>query len=109
MGDLEKTMLESADIKPVYYKWFIDDIFMIVKCSEPELEELVRHMNNQNQNIQFIHEHSKSEITFLDLTVYKDLKRSDKLQVRTFIKPTNNYTSGTRHITPKCNKRSCIW
>jgi len=27
MGDLEKTMLESANIKPIYYKRFIDDIY----------------------------------------------------------------------------------
>jgi len=75
---------------------------MILKCTEPELEELIRHMNNQHQNIQFTHEYSKSEINFLDVTICKDLERRDKLQVRTFIKPTNKqlYIRNLSHHPP---------
>ena len=71
-------MLESYRIKPKYYKRFIDDIFMIVNCDETELEEFISHMNSQNTSIQFTHEYSREEITFLDVTVYKDSKNNDK-------------------------------
>jgi len=78
MGSLEQSMLESYRIKPKYYKRFIDDIFMIVNCDETELEEFISHMNSQNTSIQFTHEYSREEITFLDVTVYKDSKNNDK-------------------------------
>ena len=102
MGRLEEEMLKSAKIKPKYYKRFIDDIFLIVNCNETELAELIAHMNNQNPSIQFTHEHSRDEITFLDVTVYRDHRNSDKLQVRTYIKPTNKqlYIRNTSHHPP---------
>ena len=102
MGSLEQSMLDRARVKPKYYKRFIDDIFMIVNCTETQLEGLIAHMNNQNASIQFTHEYSKEEITFLDVTVYKDPKRSDKLQVKTFIKPTNKqlYISNSSYHPP---------
>jgi len=86
MGDLDRKMLQSTCVEPTYYKRFVDDIFMIVCCTETELEGLIEHMN---PSIQFTHEFSLKGITFLDVTVYKKLARSDKLQVRTHIKPTN--------------------
>jgi len=102
MGSLEQSMLENARVKPKYYRRFIDDIFMIVNCNETQLEELITHMNQQNASIKFTHEYSKEEITFLDVTVYRDLKRSDKLQVKTFIKPTNKqlYISNSSYHPP---------
>jgi len=106
MGSLEQPMLESASVKPKYYKRYIDDIFMIVNCSETQLVELISHMNNQNESIQFTHEYSKEEITFLDVTVYKDPKRSEKFQVKTFIKPTNKqlYISNSSYHPPGATK-----
>ena len=89
MGSLEDKMLKSAKVKPTYYKRFVDDIFMIANCTEAQLTELIEHMNNQNPSIQFTHEFNRKEITFLDVIVYKEPKKSDKLQVRTYIKPTN--------------------
>ena len=54
-------------------------------------------MNSQNPSIQSTHKHSRQEITFLDVTVYKN---NDKLQVRTTSsQPINNCTSGTLHNT----------
>jgi len=88
MGNLEESMLNTALVKPRYYKRFIDDIFMIVNCNNNQLEELIDHMNNQNSLIQFTHEFNKDEITFLDVTVYKD-PRKDTLLVKIFSKPTN--------------------
>jgi len=99
-------MLESASVKLKYYKRYIDDIFMIVNFNETQLEELISHMNNQNQSIQFTHEYRKEEITFLDVTVYMGPKRGGKLQVKTFIKPTNKqlYISNSSYHPPGATK-----
>ena len=109
MGDLEKTILESANIQSVCYKWFIDEIFS-VKCTKPVLEELIRHMNNQNQNIQFTHEYSKSEINFL-MWPYARISRgvTNSKWEPSLNKQINNYKSETCHTTPWRNERSCIW
>jgi len=103
MGDLEETMLSTAPVKPKYYKRFIDDIFMIVDCGGTQLTELITHMNGQNPSIQFTHEYSWEEITFLEITVYKD---RGKLQVKTYIKPTNKqlYISSKSHHPPGATK-----
>ena len=93
MGSLEKSILDSAPIKPTYYRRFIDDIFMIWQHSE-ELKEFLEHMNRANKSIQFTHEKSQQEIVFLDVTVYKGTtEHQDQgtsiLNVKTHIKPTN--------------------
>jgi len=88
MGSFEHSMLESYRIKPKYHKRLIDDIFMIVN-DETELVEFISHMNSQNTSIKFTHEYSREEITFLDVTVYKHPKNNVKLQLKTFVKPTN--------------------
>jgi len=60
-------------------------------------------MNNQNPSIQFTHEHSTQEITFLDVTVYK---KKDKFQVKTYIKPTNKqlYIKNNSYHPPGATK-----
>ena len=74
-------------------------------CGETQLSEFITHMNNQNPSIQFTHEHSREEITFLDVTVYRD-RAGNNLQVRTYIKPTNRqlYISNTSHHPPGATK-----
>jgi len=60
-------------------------------------------MNSQNESKKFTHEYSRNEITFLDVTVYRN---RDKLQVKTFIKPTNKqlYISNSSHHPPGSTK-----
>ena len=95
MGKLEKTILDNSPLKPSYYRRFIDDIFLIWPHSKEELDRFLNHMNNANQSIQFTSEHSKEEIVFLDVVVYK--KNSNNhvtdstctLHTKTYIKPTN--------------------
>ena len=59
MGKLEKTILTSSPLKPVYYRRFIDDIFMLWPHSEEELVRFIQHMNRANGSIQFAYEKSK--------------------------------------------------
>ena len=94
MGKLEKTILASSPLKPVYYRRFIDDIFMLWPHSEEELIRFIQHMNRANRSIQFTYEKSQSEAVFLDVVTYKvkDHNTTDDtytLNVRTHIKPTN--------------------
>ena len=95
MGKLEDSILTDSPLKPIYYRRFIDDIFMIWPHPEKELEEFLTHMNGANDSIKFTHEKSKKEIVFLDTVVYKGTNPSEqehntlKLEVKTHIKPTN--------------------
>ena len=56
MGQLEKSILDTSPLKPLYYKRYIDDIFMIWPYSENELTHFIEHMNQANKSIQFTHE-----------------------------------------------------
>ncbi|XP_065909345.1 uncharacterized protein [Dysidea avara] len=87
MGQLEKNILQMANIKPLFYKRFIDDVILIARCTQEELEDFLQYMNRANPNIRFTHEKSQTSITFLDATLYK--KGYSTLQYKTHIKPTN--------------------
>ena len=94
MGKLEDSILTDSPLKPIYYRRFIDDIFMIWPHPEKELEEFLTHINRANDSIKFTHEKSKKEIVFLDTVVYKGTNPSEedntlKLEVKTYIKLTN--------------------
>ena len=94
MGKLEQTILASSPLKPVYYRRFIDDIFMLWPHSEEELVRFIQHMNRANGSIQFTYEKSQSEEVFLDVVTYKVKNRDTDddtytLNVRTHIKTTN--------------------
>ena len=97
MGKLEKAILAGSSHRPIYYRRFIDDIFMLWPHSEEELIRFIQHMNRENKSIQFTYEKSQSEIVFLDVVVYKAKRCTEAapedsthiLNVRTHIKPTN--------------------
>ena len=94
MGQLEKSILDNSPLKPLYYKRYIDDIFMIWPHSEDELTHFIEHMNQANRSIQFTHEKHQEEIVFLDVVVYKHNKPIEPadtctLHTKTHVKPTN--------------------
>ena len=87
MGYLEKRMTnEHMHI----WKRFIDDIFLIWKGTQTELELYIKTINSLHKTIQFTYESSKEELTFLDITLSKELFKTENiLDVKTHIKPTN--------------------
>ena len=101
MGYLENTILQTANIKPLLYKRFIDDVLLIARCTQDELEEFLSHMNRANPTIKFTHEKSQTSITFLDVTLYKK-DDSPTLQYKTHIKATNKqlYVKYNSHHPP---------
>ena len=77
LGKLEKAILTGSTRKPIYYRQFIDDIFMLWPYSKEELIRFMEHMNRENESIQFTYEKSQSEIVFLDVIVYEVKKSTE--------------------------------
>ena len=85
MGSIEET-LQNIDRDHIHiWKRFIDDIFVIWTGSEAQLTTFIELINQVHPTIKFTHEHSSSELTFLDVTVYKgpEFKESGLLDVKT--------------------------
>ena len=93
MGQLEANILANSHLKPILYRRFIDDIFLLWPHSEEELDQFITHMNGANSSIQFTFEKSQKQITFLDVEVYQQTKPDQldqcTLETKTHIKTTN--------------------
>ena len=61
--------------------------FFIWKGTENELKEFFKEINKVHQTIKFDHDYSKTEINFLDLTIYKDA--TGKLATKVYTKPAD--------------------
>ena len=89
MASLEKQILNTApsQLKPLIWKRYIDDIFMIWPHGESSLPNFLHHLNSFHPTIKFQHEKSNKSIQFLDTTVYITPQRS--LETTLHIKPTD--------------------
>ena len=56
MGKLEAKIVANSPHKPLHYRRYTDDIFLIWPHSEERLKEFITHMNKVNKFIQFMHE-----------------------------------------------------
>ncbi len=84
---LQKISTNFLGTTPYIQLRLIDDIFGLFKGSEAELREWLNHLNNSHNNIKFTMELSKTEIPFLDTTVYLE---NNILKTRLYKKPTDN-------------------
>ena len=75
--------------KPLVWKIFIDDIFMIWTYGEDSLNHFVEYLNSLHESIKFTHESSRTEINFLDTTLKFDTKR--ELITTLYNKPTDTH------------------
>ena len=57
------------DIKPWFWKRFIDYIFFICTESEESLEKFLEDLNKFHPNLKFTYENSKEKIHFLDAVI----------------------------------------
>ena len=91
MGKLEEKLNELGKPHIMLWKRFIDDIFVIWTWSSSEFTTYMNTMNQLHHIIKFTNELSETELTFLDITLYKGdrFDRNQILDVRTHIKPTN--------------------
>ena len=72
MGDFEDKFIYSYPVKPLIWKRFIDDIFLIWTYGDNKLKDFVTHLNNCHDTIKFTLEQSLSTVNFLDITISKD-------------------------------------
>lgn len=88
MSVLENDFLGKRELKPLYYKRFIDDIFLIWPHGENELLSFIADFNTAHPAISFSHEYSRSTINFLDVTVSLS---NNKLTTKLYRKPTDRH------------------
>ena len=91
MSKLEETILSTTPLKLIYYKCFIDDIFILWPHPIADLNKFIFALNNYHPLIKFSLEHDYDKITFLDVNIFKgpNFEATNKLDVETHIKPTN--------------------
>ena len=88
MGTLESRILSETKPSPTHWKRYIDDIFLVWTDTK---EQFVKSINGLHERINFTGEFSTTEITFLDLRLYKGKRFAKEgiLNIKTHIKPTN--------------------
>ena len=89
MGDFEEKFVYFYKLKPIIWKWFIDDIFFIWTYGDKELNDFITHLNNCHDTIKFILEKSTEYANFLDITISTD--PSGHLQTNLYCKPTDSH------------------
>ncbi len=89
----ERSLINSWQGKPLIWRRYIDDIFMIWTHGEEKLDDFLTNLNAFHHSIKFTFEISSTEATFLDVTVYKGerFKTTQVLDCRTYLKPTNTF------------------
>ena len=71
MGRLEAQLINQAPESIHTWKRFIDDIFIIWTGTNAEFEKFMSNINQIHPTIKFTYEISDTELTFLDVTLYK--------------------------------------
>ena len=104
MGKFEEKLNELGKPNIILWKRFIDDIFIIWSGSESEFTTYMTTINQIHRTIKFTYELSETELTFLDVTLYKGerFNQNHILDIRTHIKPTNKqlYVHATSYHPP---------
>ena len=86
MDRFETHALAGYPLKPLVWKRFIDDIFMIWTHGEDSLNHFIEYLNSLHESIKFTHEFSLTDINFLDTTVKFNSNR--ELITTLYDKPT---------------------
>ena len=111
MSVIEQNILSTAPEgkKPLIWKRFIDDIFMIWQYDEASLTEFLAHTNNVHNTIKFEAQQSRAKINFLDTTIYLN-NNSGLLESTLFVKPTDICTLlHAKSFHPPSCKKSVIY
>ena len=96
MADFEEKHILQRDNKPLFYRRYIDDVFMIWTDSEETLQRLVADINKCHPTIKMTSEISKKSISYLDLDI---TIQGNRLQTTSHFKKTNtfSYLPGNSH------------
>lgn len=64
MDKLERQILSNAEIQPIIWRRFIDDIFAIYRCTKDELTHHLSYLNEQHHSIKFTYKYDQKASTF---------------------------------------------
>ena len=90
-----------------FFLRFIDDIFLIWNGTNTEFDNFLKKINECHPSMKFEYEMSKTEINFLDTTVFKVV---NKLRTKLYVKPTDRQSylhSKSEH--PNSTKKSITY
>ena len=109
MEHLEESVLDTAPLKPTFWRRYVDDTFILWKHGSAALETFHQHLNNFCPAIQFTLEREKEqELPFLDVLVSHDqgkLKTSVYRKSTTsnvYLKFDSNHPMGMKAGIAKC-------
>ena len=88
MAELEEEILREVELKPYLWWRFIEDIFFIWEHGEEKLKEFIDVLNKKHPTIKFTAEWSKTQIHFLDVTVYLE---NGNIKTDLYAKPTDTH------------------
>jgi len=79
-----KQWLESKEI--IYYKRYIDDIFIIYDQNKTNGKTIMNHMNNTDKHLEFkLSEEENNTINYLDLSIHGN---TNNIDIEVYRKPT---------------------
>jgi peptide-methionine (R)-S-oxide reductase len=83
---LETKFLKNAPTKPKIWKRYIDDIFCVMKATDPELDNFLEWINSLHPTIKFTMDANNNGIPFLDTFIQND---GTTIKMRPYTKPTD--------------------
>ena len=100
MDIFETNALSKFPQKPLIWKRFIDDIFLIWTHGEDSFTEFVNYFNSLHLTIKFTSESSTKSVNFLDTTV--KLHQNRNIITTLYNKPTDTHLVFALH---KCSPK----
>ena len=100
MEGFETKLVCQSRIKPIEWKRYIDDIFLLWNKSKQDINFFIEQANQFHRSIKFTAEISENEITFLDTIIYKGdrFQTASILDIKTHYKLTETFQY--THFTP---------
>ena len=93
MAAVETEILNRSSLKPLVWKRYIDDIFLIWHTDKAEVTQFIEKTNNHHWTIKFTADISYTETTSLDTYVFKGERfaKDSMLEIKTYFKPTATF------------------
>ena len=91
MAKWENDAFQKYPYEPLFYGRFLDDIFMIWTHGIDKFNDLLTILNNHHPSINLVATVSKTEVNFLDTTVFKPYPDSSQLYTKVYFKPTDTH------------------
>ena len=77
MTNIEKEILRQSTYKPLVWRRFIDDAFLLWNITKDEVDDFIVQANKFHPTIKFTAEISEKEFTFLARTCTKQWRTED--------------------------------